>query len=214
MDATPTFAATLIPRNTPFTEPAHHLRMALAVRRAPYFLGVGMTFSHIAARPLASAHLRAWHLIPLALALSFGLTGLRAQAAGLDEQGKQMHGMHHMRDGERMGAMRGAHLAAMKKQLHLTAEQEPAWNQWLDATKPTPGMGHPEMKKADWAGLTTPQRLDKMQAMHEEHSQRMSQSLTRHAEATKAFYAAMTAAQQKTFDDLTLRHLKGRARSH
>jgi gentisate 1,2-dioxygenase len=53
--------------------------------------------------------------------------------------------------------------------------------------------------------------LDKMQAIHEEFSQRMAQALARHSEATKIFYAALTEAQQKTFDQVTLRHLMGRS---
>ena len=182
-----------------------------------------MTFSHTSARSLASPLPRNWSFIPLAFALSVGLTGLRAQAAAVDEPGlkqgmqahsMEMHGRHHMADGERMAAMRGAHLASIKKQLRLTPEQEAAWNQWQEAVKPPQGIDRADMKKSDWAGLSTPQRLDKMQALHEEHSQRMSQALARHAEAIKAFYAALTAAQQKTFDDLTLRHMTGRARSH
>jgi hypothetical protein len=126
----------------------------------------------------------------------------------------QAQACHHMMDGERMGAMHKAHLAAIKKQLSLTPEQDTAWAQWVESIKPVEGMGRPDMKKADWAGLTTPQRLDKMQAIHEEFSQRMAQALARHSEATKIFYAALTEAQQKTFDQVTLRHLMGRSRAH
>ena len=158
---------------------------------------------------------RAWQSLPLALALAAASWGLSAQAEAVAkpgaQHGMQMNGCHHMMDGERMGAMHKAHLAAIKKQLSLTPEQDTAWAQWVESIKPVEGMGRPEMKKADWAGLTTPQRLDKMQAMHEEHSQRMAQALARHSEATKTFYAALTEAQQKTFDQVTLRHLMGRS---
>jgi hypothetical protein len=159
---------------------------------------------------------RAWQSLPVALALVAGSWGLNAQAEAVGAPGAQ-HAMqsqscHHMMDGERMGAMHKAHLATIKKQLALTPEQDTAWAQWVESIKPVEGMGRPDMKKADWAGLTTPQRLDKMQAMHEEHSQRMAQALARHSEATKTFYAALTEAQQKTFDQVTLRHMMGGSR--
>ena len=160
---------------------------------------------------------RAWQSLPLALALVVGSWGLKAQAEAVGAPGaqhaKQSQGCHHMMDGERMGAMHKAHLAAIKKQLSLTPEQDTAWAQWVESVKPVEGTSRPHMSNADWAGLTTPQRLDKMQAMHEEHSQRMAQTLARHSEATKTFYAALTEAQQKTFDQVTLRHMMGGSRT-
>ncbi len=160
---------------------------------------------------------RAWQLLPLALAFAAASWGLSAQAEAVAKPGAkhamQSQGCHHMMDGERMGAMHKSHLTAIKKQLSLTAEQDAAWTHWVESVGPVGGMGRPDMKKADWAGLTTPQRLDKMQSMHEEHSQRMAQALARHSEATKTFYAALTEAQQKTFDQMTLRHMMGRSRT-
>ena len=168
-----------------------------------------------ASRPVRS--LQAWQSLPVAVALVIGSWGLSAQAeAGHTPRAKhamQAQGCHPMVDGERMGAMHKSHLAAIKKQLSLTAEQDAAWTHWVESMTPVDGTGRPDMKKADWAGLTTPQRLDKMQSMHEEHSQRMAQALARHSEATKTFYAALTEAQQKTFDQVTLRHMMGRSRT-
>jgi len=173
-------------------------------------------FTLSSVRPVGTT--RSWQLLPLGLALAVGSWGLNAQAQAMGAPGAQ-HAMqaqacHHMVDGERMGAMHKAHLAAIKKQLSLTPEQDTAWAQWVESIKPVEGMGRSDMKKADWAGLTTPQRLDKMQAIHEEFSQRMAQALARHSEATKTFYAALTDAQQKTFDQVTLRHMMGRSRAH
>lgn len=155
---------------------------------------------------------RTWRLVSLAAAVSFGLAAGHAQAAGTGDAPGH-HGMeapcgHRMVDKD-MGAMRSARMSAIKKRLHLTPEQDAAWNQWQESTKPMDGMGHPDIKKGDWAGLTTPQRLDKMRSMHEEHSQRMAQAMARHAEATKTFYASLTEAQQKTFDEETLKHVLG-----
>ena len=160
---------------------------------------------------------RAWQSLPVALALVIGSWGLQAQAEAVAKPGAkhamQAQGCHHMMDGERMGAMHKSRLTAIKKQLSLKEEQDAAWAHWVESVGPVDGMGRPDMKKADWAGLTTPQRLDKMQSMHEEHSQRMAQALARHSEATKTFYAALTEAQQKTFDQMTLRHMMGRLRT-
>ena len=166
-------------------------------------------------RPVRS--LQAWQSLPVALALVIGSWGLQAQAEAVAKPGAkhamQSQGCHHMMDGERMGAMHKSRLTAIKKQLSLTAEQDAAWAHWVESTIPVEAMGRPYMKKADWAGLTTPQRLDKMQSMHEEHSQRMAQALARHSEATKTFYAALTDAQQKTFDQMTLRQMMGGSRT-
>jgi hypothetical protein len=174
-----------------------------------------MTTISMTTRPAFAPCTRTRRLLSLAAAVSFGLAAMQAQAAGMGDAPGH-HGMgaqcgHQMMDKD-MGAMRSAHLAAIKKQLHLTPEQDAAWNQWQESTKPMDGMGHPDIKKADWAALTTPQRLDKMRAMHEEHSQRMAQAMARHTEATKTFYAALTEAQQKTFDEVTLKHMVGGAR--
>jgi len=157
---------------------------------------------------------RTWRLLPLVAALSLGLAGIQARAEGMGAA-RGHHGVraqcgHQMMD-QGMGAMHSVRWAAVKKQLQLTPEQDPAWNQWLESTKPMDGMGHPAMKKADWATLSMPQRLDKMRTLHEEHSQRMAQALARHTEATKTFYAALTEAQQKTLDEATLTHMFGEA---
>ena len=161
--------------------------------------------------------LQAWQSLPLALALVIGSWGLQAQAEAVAKPGAkhamQAQGCHHMVDGERMGAMHKSRLTAIKKQLALTAEQDAAWTHWVESVGPVEGMGRPNMKKADWAGLTTPQRLDKMQSMHEAHSQRMAQALARQSEATKTFYATLTEAQQKTFDQVTLRHMMDGSRT-
>jgi len=184
----------------------------------PIFQEVSMTFVSIVSFVRAPRSSRAWQLLPVTVALAAGAWALRAQAeevaVPIANHAMQAQGCHHMMNGERMGAMHKAHLAAIKKQLSLTPEQDAAWGRWVESIKPVDGMRHSEMKMADWTGLTTPQRLDKMQAMHEEHSQRMSQSLARHSEATKTFYAALTEAQQKTFDQMTLQHMVGGSRTH
>ncbi|MDT4860280.1 LTXXQ motif family protein [compost metagenome] len=50
--------------------------------------------------------------------------------------------------------------------------------------------------REDWSKLTTPQRLDKMQALRAERDAQMAKRI----DATKSFYAALTPEQQKVFD--------------
>lgn len=91
-----------------------------------------------------------------------------------------------------------------QKELHdklaLTVTQEPAWNNFVEKTKPT------EMhKKEEWAELsklTTPERLDHMLARTKEREERVEKRI----QATKEFYSQLTLTQQKTFDTLFQHH--------
>ena len=85
--------------------------------------------------------------------------------------------------------------AAFKAELKLTPEQEPAWNAFIARTQP---QAHPARQgnREDWSKLTTPQRLDKMQALKVERDAAMAKRV----DAIKSFYASLNADQQKVFD--------------
>lgn len=102
-------------------------------------------------------------------------------------------GQHHADRIERMKAHRAEQQARLKERLQLTPAQEPAWNALVAQMQPRP---RPDTPREAWAGLTTPQRLDRMEALKAERNQAMQQ---RHA-AIRAFYAQLDPAQQKTFD--------------
>lgn len=87
-------------------------------------------------------------------------------------------------------------LAALKDKLQLKPGQEPAWGRYTAAVRPDPGARPPRPDRAEWARLTTPQRLDRMQQFQ---AQRQA-SFAQRADATRAFYAALDADQQKVFD--------------
>ena len=87
------------------------------------------------------------------------------------------------------------HNGALKEQLKLTAAQEDAWKQFVDAMH-SPAPPAPQ-EREDWRTLTTPQRLDRMQEMADKHHAAMRQ---RH-DAIRTFYAQLTPEQQKVFDD-------------
>lgn len=102
-----------------------------------------------------------------------------------------------------MQERRQAHMAqrvnALKAQLKLTPEQEPAWNAYTAAMRPTERPAR--LDRADMEKLTTPERIDRMRALRAQHAAEAD----RRGEATKTFYAALTPEQQKTFDSQTHR---------
>ncbi|MGE0099312.1 MAG: Spy/CpxP family protein refolding chaperone [Hydrogenophaga sp.] len=108
----------------------------------------------------------------------------------------QKRSQRHAERMERMQKKMAARQAQLKSELKLTAEQEPAWNAFVARTQP---LAHPAPRgpREDWSKLTTPERLDKMQAIKTERDARMAQR----TEAIKSFYAALNADQKKVFDE-------------
>ncbi|MFN3376696.1 MAG: Spy/CpxP family protein refolding chaperone [Burkholderiaceae bacterium] len=102
------------------------------------------------------------------------------------------------------------HLNELKGQLKLSPDQEPAWTAFIAALQPT---AKPERPSRDqWAQLTTPQRIDRMQELRQRHAAEAD----RRAQATKSFYATLNPEQQKTFDAQSLRMMGriGRGEGH
>ena len=94
--------------------------------------------------------------------------------------------------------------AELKDKLKITAAQEPVWSTYTAAMTPQAGTiqnrqawhaQHEDMQK-----LPTPERIDKMRALRTQHMAEMTQTMEQRGDATKAFYAALTPEQQKTFD--------------
>lgn len=98
---------------------------------------------------------------------------------------------------QRMADKMAKREADLKAALKLTAAQEAAWGNFTSAMKPPAMNGKNRPSREEMAKLTTPQRMDKMQAMKAERDAHMAQRM----EATKAFYAALTPEQQKVFDE-------------
>jgi hypothetical protein len=89
------------------------------------------------------------------------------------------------------------HQAAFHDKLKITADQEPAWQAFIAATKPQPhAMPQPQDRKA-MAQMSTPERMEKGLQMMKEHQARMEA----HLAAVKTFYAALKPEQQKIFDE-------------
>jgi protein CpxP len=61
-------------------------------------------------------------------------------------------------------------------------------------------------QRAEMDKLTTPERIDKMQALHTERMNEHAAMMKKHGDATKAFYAVLSPEQKKTFDAEHVRH--------
>ncbi|TFY97979.1 Spy/CpxP family protein refolding chaperone [Ramlibacter rhizophilus] len=93
-------------------------------------------------------------------------------------------------------------MSDLKQKLQITSGQESAWNSFVAAMQPKP-RGE-RMDREALASLTTPQRIDQMRVLRQQRMQAMDQR----GEAVKAFYAALSEQQQKTFDELSARPLQ------
>ena len=107
------------------------------------------------------------------------------------QQAEQRHAQRMERMHKRMAERQ----AQLKAELKLSPEQEAAWSAFVARTAPEP-RGPMAGAREDWSKLTTPQRLDKMQALRAERDAQMAKRI----DATKSFYAALTPEQQKVFD--------------
>ena len=96
----------------------------------------------------------------------------------------------------RMQEHRAKRMAALKEKLKLSPTQEGAWTNFAASTQPPAGPPPQRPDRAEFAKLTTPQRLERMQARQSERTAMFA----KRAEATKTFYAGLNPEQQKTFD--------------
>jgi periplasmic protein CpxP/Spy len=149
---------------------------------------------------LAPKHLIATGLLA---ALGFAATAQTAPPAAPGAGPAPMAREHHGRfDPAKLQERMARRQAELKQKLQLAPAQESAWTAYTSAMKPPARMQRPD--RAEFAKLTTPERIDRMQALHATRSAEMG----KRAEATKAFYAALTAEQKKVFDAESL-HRRG-----
>jgi periplasmic protein CpxP/Spy len=98
-------------------------------------------------------------------------------------------------------------LAELKQKLAITPAQEGAWTAWTSAIKPTP---HQRPDRAEFVRMTTPERIDRMRAVRAQRNADMDKRM----DATKTFYAGLSAEQKKVFDAEGLRFMRGGKRGH
>jgi hypothetical protein len=139
----------------------------------------------------------------IAAGLLAGLSGLAlAQTAPEVKtntpRAERMDKMH-----AKMGERHAKHLADLKGKLKLEASQSSAWTVFEQAMQPpTQPMVHPD--RAAMEKMTTPERIDQMQA----HKGQRDAQMQKHADATKTFYAVLNDAQKKVFDAETAQGMK------
>lgn len=148
-----------------------------------------------------SRHLIAAALLALGLAAGAQTTSAPAPATPgpghhMDGHHKHMMGRHHGRfDPAKMQERIAKRQAALKQKLQITPAQEGAWTAYTAAMQPPANMQRPD--RAEFAKLTTPERIDRMRALRAARAAEMD----KRAEATKAFYASLTPEQKKVFDE-------------
>lgn len=142
----------------------------------------------------------------IATALMAGLTGLAlAQNTTAPADNARVGRMEKMREhkSEHKAERHTQHLTELKTKLNLQAAQEPAWNTFTQSMQHPARMARPE--RASLEKMTTPERLDMMQAMKAQRDAHMQQR----AEATKTFYASLSTEQKQVFDQETARMMAG-----
>jgi protein CpxP len=100
------------------------------------------------------------------------------------------------RDSGRMEQMREQRQQALHDKLKLNGDQENAWQKFVATGKEL----RPKKQRPDpleFAGLTAPQRMEKMLGRMHDREERMTKMLG----ALKTFYAVLTPQQQRIFDD-------------
>ena len=171
---------------------------------------VGVSATAIASNPGAmnsdphAQHLaQRTHMAPKVIQLAQAAQATQnVEAAATDSakprQDRHAHRMDRAERMERMQARMAERQAKLKADLNLSPEQEPAWKAFvarMDAAKASHGQ-RGQRERTNWSELSTPERLDKMQARMAEREAAMNQRF----EAIKSFYANLNAEQQKVFD--------------
>jgi Spy/CpxP family protein refolding chaperone len=137
------------------------------------------------------------HILRKPILIGLTTLSLGAAAVGAHAQAPENRSTHAAAQEQRQAKM-AAYIAKREAKLHdvlkLTSAQEPAWAAFTSAIKPEPKAER--LERADWAKLTTPQRLEKMIALSKERTARMEA----HLAGLNTFYATLTPEQQKIFD--------------
>lgn len=103
-------------------------------------------------------------------------------------------------DPAKRDAMVAKRSADVKAKLKITAAQEGAWTTFTAAMKPSDTMRSQRPDRAEMDKLTTPERIDKMRSLRTQHLTDMNAAMDKRDDATKTFYAQLSAEQQKAFD--------------
>jgi len=117
-------------------------------------------------------------------------------ATANNQHDSQMGAMKHANmDPSAMQEHAARRSAALKEKLKISPAQEGVWNSYVEAMKPgVDSAKHPS--REEMAKLTTPERVEKMKAIHAQHTAEME----KRSEAIKSLYAALNPDQKKILD--------------
>lgn len=137
----------------------------------------------------------------IASSLLVALSGVSLAQTTAPAESPRAAPMQKMR--EHSAERHAQHLTELKSKLNLSSHQDAAWKNFSQAMQ-APNL-QPRPERAAFEKMTTPERIDHMQAMK---SQRDA-IVQKRAEATKVFYGQLTAEQKKTFDAQTMGFMQG-----
>jgi Spy/CpxP family protein refolding chaperone len=139
-----------------------------------------------------------------ALSLGGAMLGAQAQSqAQTPEHGRKAALTQEQRQARHaeFEARRAQRVAKLHDELRITPAQENAWNAFVASMKPMQHAGHEHGDRAAWAGLSAPQRAEKMLAMQKQRTSMMEQRVA----AMSSFYSVLSPEQKKVFDEKTAR---------
>ncbi len=140
------------------------------------------------------------HLLSATALAAAALAGTGLTQASGPHPDERPHGhAHSAKDSERGAKGFERRMTELKSKLQLAPAQEGAWTKFAEAMRPI--MMKPRPDYDAMMKLPTPERIDQMRALHQQHTAQMDLR----AEATKGFYATLTPEQKKRFDEQTAR---------
>lgn len=122
---------------------------------------------------------------------------------GMDLRQRMHEGMNEAR-GTWAHYRMDRHLSELKTQLKLSPAQESSWTAFAAAMKPSADMRSARPDPAELQKLSTPERLDRMKLLREQHHAAMMTAHDQREQAVRNFYGVLTPEQKMLFDAQTL----------
>ncbi|MGB9108037.1 MAG: Spy/CpxP family protein refolding chaperone [Telluria sp.] len=148
------------------------------------------------------------HLLTGLAALSLGgaMIGAQAQSQAPDahpkaQLSKEQRQAKYAEFAAKREQMRAERVAKLHDALRITPAQESAWNGFVASMKRPQHAGGQHGDRAAWAGLSAPQRAQKMIELQKTRTAAMEQRLA----ALNSFYSVLSPDQKKVFDEKAAR---------
>jgi Spy/CpxP family protein refolding chaperone len=155
--------------------------------------------THLTLKGKSMNTLRKQVLIALTV-LGMGSAAVAVQAQTAAPEGRHGHAANQEQRMEKWGEHFAKRQAKLHDALKLSAAQESAWATYQAAIKPAVGSMPMHADRAALAGMPAPARMEKMISMAKQHIVTMES----HLAALNTFYAVLTPAQKKIFDENTM----------